>query len=130
VHPAAQCFGFFRPDFVRAFDFAVESAAAQRVADVERPARVEVAYGFLQDEPRRALVDPYARERRDVYEPHRHRGVYPVVEFLDAVVHFGRQKRVAARGEACGQFRERGARRDFGFAAEVVADYADGVGHG
>ena len=116
-------------EFGDALDLAVEAALTQRVADVERLARIEVLDGLLQQEPHRALVDADAGERRDVDEMHRGRGVYLVVQLLDAVVDEGRQKRMLPGGELSGDLRQRGAHRNVERFAEVFTNDWNGVVH-
>ena len=114
---------------VDALDLAVEAALPHRVADVERLSGVEVADGLLEDEPRRALVDADTRKGGDVDEADRDRGVYLVVELLDAVVDECREEGVRPAREPSGNLQQRGAHRDVQLVAEVFADDFDRVGH-
>ena len=129
-HACLQGVGLFAGEFVDAFDLAVDAALSQRVADVERPVGIEVPDGLLENEPGRALVDADAFERGDVHEADRHRGVYPVVQFFDAVIHESGQERVFARGEPLRDLLQRRSHRHFQLAAEVVADDFDRIAHG
>ena len=102
---------------------------SQRVPDVERLPGVEVPDRLLQQEPRRALVDPDAGERGDIDETDRDGGIYLVAEFFEAVVDEGREERIASGRQAFGYLRERGAHRYVNLGAEVFADDFDDVGH-
>ena len=126
--PFERC-GLFVGELVEPFELAVEAALAHRVADMERMSRKERACGLLEDEPRGALVDADAREVGDVHEADRHRGIYFVVELLDAVVHERREERVASRRQLCGHVGERGAHRHPDRTSEVVAYDFDAVCH-
>lgn len=99
------------------------------MADVERLARKEVAYGLLQDEPRRPLVDADAGEGGDVHEADAHRGIYFVIQLLDAVVDQGGQERVGARCDPLCDLGKRGAHRHLDLAAEVFAYDFDDIRH-
>ena len=130
AHAPRERGGLFGGEFVDALDLAVESVLAHRVADVERLPREKVADGFLEDEPRRPLVDADAREGGDVHEADGHRGIYFVVELLDAVVDVGRQERIPARRQFRGHLGQRRAHRHLERGAEIFADDGYGVCHG
>ncbi len=119
-HVPLQGPGLLLREGLDAVDLAVEPALAHRVADMERAPRIEVAHGLLQQKPGGALVDADAGEGGDVHEADRHRGIYFVVELLDAVVHQGGQERPGPRGDLPGDLEQGGAHRDLQLAAEVL----------
>ena len=129
AHAPFECLGQPGREFVDALDLAVKAVLPHRMADMERLARKEIAGGFLQDEPRRALVDADAGEGGDVHETDGHRGIYFVIQFLDAVVDQGGKERVGPRRDPLCDLGKRGAHRHLDRAAEVFAYDFDDICH-
>ena len=129
LHAGADGFGLPGGDAVAPLDFAVE-AAQHRVADVELVFGIELADGPLEDERRRAFVDTDAFEVCGVDITHRDRGVYLVVQFLDAVVDVGRQVGVRSLGQVLPlDVEQRRSHFDLDRAVEVLADDLDKISH-
>ena len=73
------------------------------------------------------LVD--AGEGGDVHETDGHRGIYFVIQFLDAVVDQGGKERVGPRRDPLCDLGKRGAHRHLDRAAEVFAYDFDDICH-
>ena len=112
-------------ELLYAVHLAVE-AVAERVADMEAVARIEVPCHALKEERYRALVDAVALEVGGVDEPDRYRRVDAVVQLLDAVVDVGRQERILVFDvEVAAYLHERCAHLHLEVRGCVLAEHGD-----